>query len=191
MTLEKILLLEDENTLGKNLKMVLASEGYDVDWYTTGDEAVAAALEFEYDMMILDVMLKSPADKPVSHVDNGLEVARVITQQKPIPYMLLTSRDEPIDILQGLNMGADDYVTKPYDLTILLARIRAILRRCKSSRPATTIIECNGLKLNLMTHKVTVNDKPAELTNQLFEILYLLLQNKGRIVTKEELYKNV
>jgi two-component system response regulator ArlR len=188
----KLLLLEDEFEIGSTLEMILKSEDYDVDWFVTGDEAVEAALINEYDLMILDVMLKKTADGFNSRVTNGLEVARLVSQKKHCPYLLLTSRSEPLDIMQGLDMGAEDYITKPYDLTVLLARIRTILRRTNTADVSSGgITRVGNITINILTHKVTVDGKPVHLTNQLFELLQYFIVHKNQIVSKEDLYKNI
>lgn len=184
--MHKILLLEDEELIGENLQQILKREGYDVDWFQVGDHAVDAAVVNNYDLMILDVMLKVTSEATIT---NGLEVARIVQQVKKTPYILLTSRGESHDIMLGLDMGAEDYITKPYDLTVLLARIRNVLRR--SSSKDDGILKCDGITLNLMTHKLTVDGKPISISNQLFEILHYLMKNKTKIVMKEELYRNI
>lgn len=188
----KLLLLEDEFEIGSTLEMVLKSENYHIDWFTTGDEAVSAAIEHDYDLMILDVMLKKTADGFNSQITNGLEVARLVNMKKTIPYLLLTSRSEPLDIMQGLDMGAEDYITKPYDLTVLLARIRTILRRATSNDISNGgVTRCGNIEVNLLTHKVMVEGRPIHLTNQLFELLHYFIVNKNQIISKEDLYKNI
>ncbi|MEK1828873.1 response regulator transcription factor [Priestia megaterium] len=127
--MSRLLLLEDEVGIGETLKEILEMEGYEVDWFTTGDGAVNSVIgcSNQYDLMILDVMLK--ASEPNVYATNGFEVARVIARHRTIPYMFLTSLSEGKDIMHGLDSGAEDYVKKPYELSELLARIRAILRR--------------------------------------------------------------
>ncbi|MGH1107407.1 response regulator transcription factor [Bacillus paranthracis] len=188
----KILLLEDEHEIGSTLEMILKSENYHVDWFTTGVEAVNAAIANKYDLMILDVMLKTTAAGLNSRISNGLEVARLVNQNKKVPYLLLTSRNEPLDIMQGLDMGAEDYITKPYDLTVLLARIRTVLRRTSTEEHSNGgVTQCGNIEINLLTHKVTVDGKQVHLTNQLFELLHYFVAHKGKIISKEELYKNI
>ncbi|MES9681702.1 response regulator transcription factor [Gottfriedia acidiceleris] len=190
----RLLLLEDEHEIGSTLETVLKHEGYEVDWFVTGDEAVDSALNKDYDLLILDVMLKKTGDAFVSHVTSGLDVARIVNQNKKSPYLLLTSRSEPFDIMQGLDMGAEDYITKPYSLTVLLARIRSILRRVvQENNDATTsgIIKAGNIEANMLTHKVTVDDKPIHLANQLFDLLCYFIQRKNQIIPKEELYQEI
>lgn len=188
----RLLLLEDEVEIGSTLEMILRSENYHIDWFTTGDEAVNAAVSNDYDLMILDVMLKKTVGELNTRISNGLEVARLVNQKKKIPYLLLTSRSEPLDIMQGLDMGAEDYITKPYDLTVLLARIRTVLRRsCSNDISNGGITRCGNIEINLLTHKVIVEGKHVHLTKQLFELLHYFIIHKGQIISKEELYKNI
>lgn len=184
--MSKLLMLEDEIEIGETLHMVLKREGYDVLWVTTGDEAVEAALTGEYSLMILDVMLKQGT------INSGLEVARMVRSKIHLPYILLTSRSESYDIMLGLDSGAEDYITKPYDLSVLLARIRTVMRRAAAPPKEDTSVLCvRELCLNLVEHKASVDGEPVQLSNQLFEMLHFFMKNKKKVITKEELYKNI
>lgn len=181
-----LLLLEDEIEIGQTLHQVLMKEGYTVTWTTNGDDAIQAVKEQDYDLMILDVMLKRGS------ITNGMEVARRIQQIKEIPYVLLTSRSDSFDIMVALDMGAEDYVTKPYDLSILLARLRAILRRLdNAAKKDNVVVCCDKISLNLDCHSVHVDGSEVQLSNQLFQMLLFFVRNKKKIVTREELYKNI
>lgn len=184
--MSRLLMLEDEQEIGETLFDILKREGYQVDWAQTGVEAVELALKNDYDLMILDLMLKQ------GHISNGMEVARMVKPHKKIPYMLLTSRSDPFDIMLALDSGAEDYITKPYDLSVLLARIRVILRRnANQTIKETTVLSYNGISLNLTNHEVTVDGKNISLSNQLFKMLRFMIENKKCIVTKDMLYKNI
>lgn len=193
--MHKLLLLEDEIEIGQNLKEILLDEGYQVDWFVTGDEIVSAAISQNYDLMILDVMLKNPAGRSsgIRRISNGLEVARIVNQHKKTPYILLTSRNEPFEIMQGLDAGAEDYITKPYDLTELLARIRRIIRRIDEANKdeVSSVLTCGDIVLNTIDHKVHLSDQQIHLAPQLYELLRFFLKNKGHILSKEELYNGV
>lgn len=182
----KLLLLEDEVEIGSTLNMVLTKEGYQVTWAQDGEQAITAAKEDNFDLMVLDVMLKHGA------VSNGMEVARRIQTFKDIPYVLLTSRSDSFDIMLALDMGAEDYITKPYDMTVLLARLRAIMRRLDhANKKENVLVCCDKIVLNLDCHTVRVEGKHVQLSNQLFQLLLYLVRNKDKVVSKEELYKNV
>lgn len=186
--MQKILLLEDEKQIGLDLQYLLNREGYQVEHFTTGEAAVEAALENEYDLMILDIMLKRTTNTTIT---NGLEVARKIQQVKEVPFILLTARTDSYDIMTGLDSGAEDYIPKPYDLTELLARLRAVFRRITRTQKQASMVQVGKIKLNLLSHKVYVNDKEVKLPNQQFDLLHYLMIHKNEVLTKEELYKNV
>lgn len=189
----KLLLLEDEFEIGSNLEMVLKMEGYEVDWFTSGEEAVNAALNSKYHLMILDITLKKTSTSINSAFTNGVEVARFVSKYNDTPYIFLTSRSDSTDIMQGLDSGAEDYITKPYDLTVLLARIRTCLRRVKTiqEQAPSSVLEFDGIQIDLYTHKVKVDGCPVQLSNQLFDLLHYFMSNQNRIISKEELYKNI
>ncbi|UOE58195.1 response regulator transcription factor [Cytobacillus oceanisediminis] len=189
--MKKILILEDEIEIGQTLQYILEREGYEADHHSSGDEAVQAALEKDYDLILLDIMLKQQSVDTT--ITNGLEAARKISQQKSTPYIFLTSRAESFDVMVGLDLGAEDYITKPYDITELLARIRAVLRRHDRTNAGinTGILESGPLKVNLLSHKVWVDGIEVKLPNQQFELLHYLMEHKNEIVSKDELYKNI
>ncbi|MFE4029287.1 response regulator transcription factor [Priestia sp. YIM B13551] len=187
-----LLLLEDEHEIGIVLKMILEAEGYQVNWTQTGDEAVFLASNNHFDLMILDIMLKKSSADLNPIVTNGLDVARVVSKNKSIPYMFLTSRGEGIDIMQGLDLGAEDYVKKPYDVPELLARIRAILRRTAQNQgQPMQELAFGGITLNLFTHKVVVNGNNIHLTNKQLELLHYFMKQPNQIISKENIYINV
>lgn len=186
----KILLLEDEYEIGQNLQYILQREEYKADHFMTGEEAVDAALEKDYDLMILDIMLQRSSQTSIT---NGLEVARKITQHKDVPYIMLTARSESYDIMTGLDMGAEDYIPKPYDVTELLARIRAVLRRVARNKSNDTPVELvvGRLKVKLLSHKVYLDGIEVKVTNQQFDLLCYMMQHKNEVLTREGIYKNV
>lgn len=183
--MSRLLLLEDEIEIGENLSEILRREGYDVEWAKTGDDAIELAIHQHFDLMILDMMLKRGT------ISNGMEVARVVRLQKNIPFLLLTSRSDPFDIMLALDSGAEDYITKPYDLSVLLARVRVVLRRDQQSVSKKQYLKHGGIVIDLASQEVIIDEKPVQLSNQLFKILQYMVQNKKKVISKELLYKDI
>lgn len=190
--MDKILLLEDEYELGQNLTFILTREGYSVEHVISGDKAVSKAVNEEFDLMILDIQLKQTGGL-LNDVTSGLEVARIVSQKKNTPYILLTSRAESGDVMIGLEMGAEDYITKPYNTVELLARIRRVLRRYKENihTSAGNEVTCNGIYLNKETYKVHVNGNPVNITKNQFIVLQHLMENKNKVITRDEIYSKI
>jgi DNA-binding response OmpR family regulator len=176
----KILLIEDEKELTRTLKKGLKEAGYNVDVVYDGESGVSLAVTGEYDCIILDYRLPKL---------NGLEVCREIRRNKVnTPILMLTVVDSVEMKVQCLDAGADDYLTKPFSFSELLARIRALTRR---SRSGSSIIQVEDLILNPSSRTVTRGGKKIYLTPREYDLLYFLLVNQGRVVTRMEIAENV
>jgi DNA-binding response OmpR family regulator len=180
---EKILLVEDEKTLAKALKFNLEKEGFRVEVAFDGEEALNAMSRKEPDLVILDLMLPK--------ID-GYEVCRSIRRSSDVPIIMLTARDEDIDKILGLELGADDYMTKPFNTRELLARIRAILRRTvQQAAAAKNFIKIGDLQIDAIKRKVTVKGREVTLTSREFNLLSLLASNPGKVYSREELLEEI
>ena len=180
---EKILLVEDEKTLAKALKFNLEKEGFRVEVAFDGEEALNAMSREEPDLVILDLMLPK--------ID-GYEVCRSIRRSSDVPIIMLTARDEDIDKILGLELGADDYMTKPFNTRELLARIRAILRRTvQQAAAAKNFIKIGDLQIDAIKRKVTVKGREVALTSREFNLLSLLASNPGKVYSREELLEEI
>ena len=182
----KILLVEDERSIAEGLKISLEAEGYLVAWAKDGIEAVAAWERIRPDLLVLDLMLPGMS---------GTEVCRTIRARSNVPIIMLTARDAEVDRVVGLELGADDYLAKPFSTRELIARIRAILRR--SSGPASDVppeelpTEANGVRVDRARHEVTVDGTAIELPPKEFELLALLVEHAGRVLTRDQLIDEV
>lgn len=172
-----ILLVEDDEILGDGLKHGLKQEGYVVDWLQDGIEAENALKDIDYDLCILDLGLPRKEGLSVLHSirDRGVKTKVII----------LTAKDSKEDKLSGLNVGADDYMTKPFDLDELLARIRALHRR--TTNVAKDAIEIQGISIDTNTHIVKHEGKEITLPKKEFQLLAKLAENMGKVLTKEKL----
>ena len=186
--MSKILIIEDEEKIARFVELELAHEGYETDKATNGREGLEKIESGGYDLVILDIMLPEL---------NGIEVLRRARRTTDVPVILLTARDSVTDKVSGLDMGANDYITKPFAIEELLARIRAILRSSekaaeKAPEPAEkeedgSILSCSGVEMNTDSHEVTYNGQPVELTNREFILLRTLMENKNVAMTREKL----
>ncbi len=174
-----ILIVEDEAKIARFVELELRHEGNEVTKAADGRLGLDMALEQDFDLILLDVMLPQL---------NGLEVLRRLRQKKDTPVIMLTARDAVMDKVSGLDAGADDYITKPFAIEELLARIRVALKKRGSGAPtATNYMEINGVRLDEDRHEVTVNGTAVELTNREFELLHTLMQNKNIVMDREKL----
>jgi DNA-binding response OmpR family regulator len=174
----RLLLAEDDAGIADPLVRALTREGYDVEAVTGGAEAVVRGIEGDHDLLVLDVGLPE--------VD-GLEVCRRVRAARPrVPVLILTARAEELDAVQGLDAGADDYVTKPFSLAELLARVRALLRRVDP--PA---LSARGVSVDPTARRAWQDDDELELTPKEFDLLALLLGEAGRVVTRERVMSEV
>ncbi len=179
----RILLVEDEESLSDPLSYLLGKEGYEVAIAETGPDAL---LEFDRggaDLVLLDLMLPGMS---------GTEVCRTLRAKSTVPIIMLTAKDSEVDKVVGLELGADDYVTKPYSARELLARIKAVLRRGQETEellPAT--LQSGPVRMDVERHTVSVNGNPISLPLKEFELLELLLRNAGRVLTRGQLIDRV
>lgn len=177
----RILLVEDDKQLGESLKTALEFEGYVVDWLQRGDHVLPAVKVAPYDLIILDVGLP---------VMNGFQVVSQLRAEKyTLPVLMLTALDAVPDRITGLDSGADDYLTKPFDVDELLARIRSLLRR--SDGPIVATLTSGDIEFNPVERSVNYQGHPLDLTAKELAILEILLRNKERFVTKSRLEEGV
>ncbi|MBG6239155.1 two-component system response regulator RegX3 [Mycetocola sp. CAN_C7] len=179
----RILLVEDEVALSEPLAYLLGREGYDIDVVQDGRSAIASFLAEEPDLVLLDLMLPGIP---------GTEVCRQIRAVSSTPIIMLTAKDSEVDIVVGLELGADDYVTKPYSSRELLARIRAVLRRRTSEDEIDdSVLEAGTVRMDLERHTVEVSGSEIPMPLKEFELLELLLRNAGRVLTRGQLIDRV
>ena len=178
----EILIIEDEEKLARFVELELNHEGYSVTKAFTGRDGYDLAVSGRFDLILLDIMLPEL---------NGMEVLRRLRKVSSCPVIMLTARDEVIDKIAGLDQGADDYITKPFAIEELLARIRVVLRKRTDNDEETDLLSAQGVELDLRRHTVTVNDIPVELTKREFDLLHYLLKNKNVVVTRDMLLENV
>ncbi len=179
----RILIVEDEPSLSEPLAYLLGREGYDT---TVTADGVAAVAEFDRngtDLILLDLMLPGLS---------GTEVCREIRTRSAVPIIMLTAKDSEVDIVVGLELGADDYVTKPYSSRELLARIRAVMRR--KTEPETendAVLEAGTVRMDIERHTVAVDGKETAMPLKEFELLELLMRNAGRVLTRGQLIDRI
>lgn len=173
----RMLLIEDNRRLSRSLKMGLEEEGYAVDVAYNGEEGQELAETVDYSLIILDVMLP---------VKGGLEVCQALRNQRiNTPILMLTARDTVIDRVLGLDRGADDYLVKPFDITELLARLRALTRRDAPSK--STLLQVGDLSLDLATHFVGRAGRPIELTTKEYTLLEYFMRHPNHVISREKL----
>jgi len=178
-----ILLIEDEEKIARFIELELRHEGYMVTKAYNGRDGLELAESGKFDMILLDVMLP---------LLNGLEVLRRIRKSSEVPIIMLTARDSVMDKVSGLDAGADDYITKPFAIEELLARIRVAFKKHTYRQKAEEhALEACGVRLNEERHEVMCQDTLVELTNREFELLRALLKNKNIVMTREKLMEQV
>ena len=180
--LSKILLVEDEEKLARFVELELMHEGYRVEKAFDGRVGLEMAEGGGYDLMLLDIMLPSL---------NGMEVLRRLRKTSALPVIMLTARDAVMDKVTGLDMGADDYVTKPFSIEELLARIRVVLRKQSALKKESAVLTCADLSVDPSRHQVTRGGREIELTGREFSLLKTLLENKTLVLTREQLLEKV
>ncbi len=178
---KRVLVVDDEKLIVKGIRFSLEQDGYDVSCAYDGEEALQMAKETEYDMILLDLMLPKLS---------GLEVCQQIREFSNVPVIMLTAKGEDMDKILGLEYGADDYITKPFNILEVKARIKAILRRAsraegESEKPK--VIEIAGLRLDSESRRVFVNGKEINLTAKEFDVLELLVYNPNKVYSRENL----
>jgi len=179
----RILLVEDEIALSDPLSFLLEREGYEVEVAADGPSAITAFDQDGADLVLLDLMLPGLP---------GTEVCREIRTRSTVPIIMLTAKDSEIDIVVGLELGADDYVTKPYSTRELLARIRAVLRRrIEVEDFDEAVLEGGRVRMDVDRHTVEVDGEPVPMPLKEFELLELLMRNPGRVLTRGQLIDRV
>ena len=179
----RILIVEDEPSLSEPLSFLLRREGYDTEIAADGREALAAFDRDGADLVLLDLMLPGLA---------GTEVCRELRTRSSVPIIMLTAKDSEVDIVVGLELGADDYMTKPYSTRELLARIRAVLRRRVDVEDLDdTVLEVGPVRMDVDRHAVSVSGGEVAMPLKEFELLELLLRNAGRVLTRGQLIDRV
>jgi DNA-binding response OmpR family regulator len=181
---EKILIIEDEEDLVKGLKLNLVDEGYKVDWASNGEDGLRKALEEAPDIIILDIMLPKI---------NGLDICRELRQKNVgVPIIMLTAKGEEIDKVIGLEIGADDYMTKPFSIRELLARIKAHLRREKrEGKKVPKVHKFGDVEVDFAHFKIRQREKEFDITSLEAEILKYFIAHQGEVVTRENLLNKI
>ncbi len=176
----RILIVEDEPDLLRSLAQALREEGYAVDTANNGEDGLFSAESYDYDAIVLDVMLPKL---------DGWEVLRRLRRSKKTPVLMLTARDQPRDRVRGLDTGADDYVVKPFDLSELFARLRALIRR--SADKTTNRIELGDVTVDTAARRVLLKGQPMELTAREYSLVEFLALHRGEVVTRTQLYEHL
>ena len=184
--MSKILIIEDEESIAELEKDYLELSGFEVHIETSGDEGLREALNQEYDLFILDLMLPG--------VD-GFEICRKIREVKNTPILMVSAKRDDIDKIRGLGLGADDYITKPFSPSELVARVKAHLARYErligSAMPKNDIIEIRGIKIDKTARRVWVNGEEKQFTTKEFDQLTFLAEHPNHVYTKEELFREI
>lgn len=182
---EKILVVDDESAISDIIKFNFEKEGYLIDTADNGKGAIKLAAENNYDLILLDIMMPKL---------NGFEALREIRKFSDVPVIMLTAREDEVDKVLGLELGADDYVVKPFSMRELLARVKAVLRRFDAQEKKekdTKILKAKDLEINLEKYQVKRGEKNIELTLREFELLKFLASHPGIVFSREELLQEV
>ena len=176
----KILIVDDEKLLVKGMKFNFEQDGYDVETAYNGEDAVKLARDKSIDLIILDLMLPN--------ID-GLEVCKIIREFSTVPIIMLTAKTDDMDRIMGLEYGADDYLTKPFNILELKLRVKAIMRRSGQNqvKKNNSSVSRGGLKVDYNLRRATIGDKTVELTTKEFEIIDLFITNPGKVYSREAL----
>lgn len=183
--MSKILVVDDEKNICELLGLYLRKDGYEVEYAYDGDMALSRFVTFEPDLILLDIMLP---------VRDGWDVCREIRKTSQVPIIMISAKGETIDKVLGLELGADDYVTKPFDTKEVLARIKSVLRRSGSAEPVgdqTKEVEYEGLYVSLTNYKLRVGGKDVEAPPKEIELLYHLAHNPNRVFTRDQLLDEI
>ena len=191
---EKILVVDDEISLQETLAYNLKKQGYDVQTTGDGTEALELAREMKPDLIILDVMLPGL---------DGFEICRILRKEMVTPVLMLTARDDEIDRVVGLEVGADDYMAKPFSMRELIARVKAMLRRVRlireevnqaegeNGKPKPEIMEFGNLRIDMTRREITVDDKVVAFKPKEYELLTFLAQHQGQVLSREFILERV
>ena len=176
----RVLVVDDEKLIVKGIRFSLEQDGYEVDCAYDGEEAIEMAKKTEYDIVLLDVMLPK---------HDGFEVCQAIREFSDMPVIMLTAKGSDMDKILGLEYGADDYITKPFNIREVTARIKAILRRVNPAPKGERdkLIISGDITLDYNFRRVVINDKVIELTSKEFDLLELFMRNPGKVYTRENL----
>ena len=184
--MSKILIVEDEESIAELEKDYLELSGFEVEIENNGTDGLERALKEEYDLLILDLMLPGT---------DGFEICRRVREVKNTPIIMVSAKKEDIDKIRGLGLGADDYITKPFSPSEMVARVKAHMARYErlvgSGQPANEIIEIRGLKIDKTARRVWVNGEEKTFTTKEFDLLSFLAQNPNHVFTKEELFSKI
>lgn len=178
ISMSKILLLEDDLSLINGLSFAFKKQGFELTVARTLKEADELWGEGKYDLLVLDVSLPD---------GTGFEFCKKVRQVSKVPIIFLTASDEEVNIIMGLDIGGDDYITKPFKLGVLVSRINALLRRAKDFRSTDTELQSNGIKVLLLQGQVFKNDKQLDLTAAEYKLLCLFMKNPNVVLTKEQI----
>jgi two-component system, OmpR family, alkaline phosphatase synthesis response regulator PhoP len=177
----RILVVEDETPIAEAVGYALRGAGYEVDVVGDGNEALAATRERPFDLMVLDLMLPGLS---------GLDVCRAVRSESDLPIVMLTARDAELDRVLGLEIGADDYVTKPFSVAELMSRVRALLRRRDLDR-GQVLQRVGDLVIDVSRHSAKLEDRPLQLTRSEFRVVTLLASEPGRAFKRDELVEHL
>ena len=179
---KRILLIEDEEKIARFTELELVHEGYEVGKAYDGRQGLEEAISRKYDLVLLDVMLPAL---------NGLEVLRRLRKESSVPVIMLTARDAVMDKVSGLDAGADDYITKPFAIEELLARVRVALKKHTDQVQQTHRLTVCGVTMDTDRHEVTCTGEAIELTNREYELVHVLMENKNIVMDREKLMNRV
>jgi len=184
---ERILVVEDEVSIRETIAYNLSREGFQVEQAADGNVAIEIARTTKPDALILDIMLPGK---------DGLEVCRILRKESNVPILMLTARADEIDKIVGLEIGADDYMVKPFSMRELMTRVKALLRRVRlmreeSSDSSHLRLEFGNLTINPASHEVLVDDRPAELRPKAFDLLAFLASHRGQVFSREQLLTEI
>ncbi|MBQ9934588.1 MAG: response regulator transcription factor [Lachnospiraceae bacterium] len=183
--MKKVLVVDDEKSIVKGIKFSLEQDDMQVDVAYDGEEAFEMAKANDYDIILLDIMLPGYT---------GLEVCQMIREFSDVPIVMLTAKGDDMDKILGLEYGADDYITKPFNILEVKARIKAILRRNTKNVPGkeeTKVIETKGLKIDVESRRVYIEGKEVNLTAKEFDLVYLLVSNPNKVYSREQLLQTI
>ncbi|KXL52653.1 response regulator ArlR [Anaerotignum neopropionicum] len=182
MAQKKVILVEDEVKLARFVELELKYEGYEVTVCHDGRDGMTLISQGDFDMILLDLMLPGLT---------GIEICRRVRKTSNVPIIMLTAKDEVIDKVAGLDSGADDYLTKPFAIEELLARMRVAFKHCEDSVTKKVLLQVQDMEIDTEKRMVTVGGKSVELTKKEYELLLYLVQNKNIVLTREQILNEV
>ncbi len=180
--MDKILIVDDESNIIELLRLYLEKDGFSVVSAKNGTEALSCFSKENPDLIVLDIMIPEP---------DGWQVLREIRKTSNVPIIMLTAKSETFDKVTGLELGADDYLTKPFDAKELIARIKAVLRRSDTKETAKKVLEFQNLSINIENYELTINGNLTDVPPKELELLYFLASNPNRVYTREQLLEEV